>query len=159
MPVNPVPNGFHSITPHLVVRGAAKAIEFYKQAFGAESLGAMAMQGSDKLMHATIKIGDSMIMLADDFPEWGSHSPQNSTVGSGVVIHIYTADTDGMFQKAVAAGATVKMPPMDMFWGDRYAQVTDPFGHRWSIGTHVKDVAPEEMEAAAKQAMSGEPRA
>jgi PhnB protein len=155
MPVNPVPNGFHSITPHLVVRGAAKAIEFYKQAFGAESLSAMSMPGSDKIMHATIKIGDSMIMLADDFPEWGSNSPQDSPVGSGVVIHIYTADTDGMFQKAVTAGAIVKMPPMDMFWGDRYAQVTDPFGHRWSIGTHVKDVAPEEMAAAAKQSMSG----
>lgn len=151
MPVNPVPNGFHSITPHLVVRGAAKAIEFYKQAFGAESLGAMSMPGSDKIMHASIMIGDSMIMLADDFPEWGSHSPQDSTVPSPVVIHIYTADTDGMFQRAVAAGATAKMPPMDMFWGDRYAQVTDPFGHRWSIGTHVKDVAPADMEAAAKQ--------
>lgn len=155
MPVNPVPNGFHSITPHLVIRGAAKAIEFYKQAFGAESLGAMSMPGSDKIMHATIKIGDSMLMLADDFPEMGSHSPQDSPAGSGVVIHIYTADTDGMFQNAVAAGATVKMPPMDMFWGDRYAQVTDPFGHGWSIGTHVKDVAPAEMAAAAKQAMSG----
>ena len=155
MPVNPVPTGFHSITPHLVIRGAAKAIEFYKQAFGAEALGAMPMPGSDKIMHALIKIGDSMIMLADDFPEHGSHSPQDSTVPSPVVIHIYTADTDGMFQKAVAAGATVKMPPMDMFWGDRYAQVTDPFGHRWSIGTHVKDVAHEEMEAAAEQSMSG----
>jgi PhnB protein len=146
MPVNPVPNGFHSITPHLVVRGAAKAIEFYKQAFGAEALGAMSMPGSDKIMHATIKIGDSMLMLADDFSDL--------PVGSGVVIHIYTADTDGMFQKAIAAGATVTMPPMDMFWGDRYAQLTDPFGQRWSIGTHVKDVAREEMEAAAKQSMS-----
>ena len=111
MPVNPVPSGFHSITPHLVVRGAAKAIEFYKQAFGAEALGAISMQGSDKIMHATIKIGDSMLMLADDFPEMGSHAPQDSPVPSPVVIHIYTADTDGMFQRAVAAGATVKCRP------------------------------------------------
>jgi PhnB protein len=153
MPVNPVPNGFHAITPHLTVRGAAKAIEFYKEAFGAQSLGVMPAPNSEKLMHATIKIGDSMIMLADDFPEWGSQLPQDPTATWPVMIHIYTADTDGMFQRAVAAGATAVMPPMDMFWGDRYAQLKDPFGHRWSIGTHVKDLAPEEMEAGAKQAM------
>ncbi len=94
-----------------------------------------------------------MIMLADDFPEWGSHLPQDPTATSPVMIHIYTADTDGMFQRAVAAGATAVMPPVDMFWGDRYAQLKDPFGHRWSIGTHVKDLSPEEMEAGAKQAM------
>src|SRR5882762_9572567 len=134
MPVNPVPKGFHTITPHLVVRGAAKAIEFYKQAFGAESLGAMPMPGSDKIMHAALQIGDSRIMLADDFPEMGSHSPQDSPVPSLVVIHTYTADTDGMFQRAVAAGATVKMPPMDMFWGDRYARSEE---HTSELQSHL----------------------
>jgi uncharacterized glyoxalase superfamily protein PhnB len=151
--VKPIPEGFHSLTPHLTVEGAAAAIEFYKKAFGAVELGRMAAQDGKRLMHAMIRIGDSMLMLADAFPEMGSKGPK-ALGGSSVTVHLYVPDSDKVFAQAVAAGATVAMPIADMFWGDRYGVVADPFGHRWSIATKKKDLTPEEMGAAAKAAMA-----
>jgi len=144
--VNAVPEGFHALTPHLRVRGASEAIEFYKRAFGAEEI--TRMPGPDgKLMHAELTIGDSRLMLCDEFPDWGALSPQ-SLNGTGVTIHVYVQNVDAAFERAVGAGATVKMPLSDMFWGDRYGVVVDPYGHEWSIATHIADPTPEEMSAA-----------
>ncbi|MDE1956874.1 MAG: VOC family protein [Betaproteobacteria bacterium] len=138
----------HSLTPHLICRGAAAALDFYARAFGAVEL--MRLPGPDgRLMHATLRIGDSHLMLVDEMPEWGALGPQ-SLGGTPVTVHLYVEDTDAVFQQAVAAGATPKMPPADMFWGDRYGQVIDPYGHRWSIATHVRDVPPEQMLEAAR---------
>ena len=149
--VKPVTDGYHTVTPHLVVRDAAKAIEFYKKAFGAKE--AFRMPGPDgKLMHAEIQIGDSMVMLSDEFPEYGSKSPQ-ALGGSPVNILLYVENADKVFQQAVAAGATVTMPLADQFWGDRYGKLADPFGHQWSVATHIEDVAPEEMAKRAAKAM------
>lgn len=147
--VKAVPEGIHTITAHLVVRDAAKAIEFYKKAFGAEVQGSVHYTPDGKVVHASLKIGDSILMMADEFPEFGSRSPQ-SLGGSPVVLNIYVEDVDALFNQAVAAGATVTMPLKNQFWGDRYGQVTDPFGHQWALGSHVEDVAPEEMERRSK---------
>ena len=142
-----IPNGMHSITPHLVCAGAADAIEFYKKAFNATEM--MRLAGPEgKLMHGSIRIGDSVVMLTDEYPAWGSFGPK-ALKGSSVTIHLYVEDADSQFNQAVAAGCTVKMPPADMFWGDRYGVVQDPFGHVWSIATHIRDVSPEEIQAAA----------
>ena len=150
--VNPVPCGFHTVTPHLVIRDAAKAIDFYTQAFGAEEL--CRMPGPEgKLMHAEIKIGDSILMISDEFPDWGAKGPE-SLGGTPVTINLYVEDCDTVFNRAVEAGATVRMPLADQFWGDRYGQVVDPFGHVWSVATHIKELTPEEMSAAAAAAMS-----
>lgn len=145
------PKGFHSVTPHLVCSGAAAALEFYKKAFGAVEITRLSAGDSDKLMHASMTIGDSIVMLVDEFPEWGSSSP-TSLKGSSVSIHLYVDDVDAAFARAVAAGATAKMPVMDMFWGDRYGMVSDPFGHNWSIATHLRDLTPEQLKAAAEEA-------
>lgn len=150
-----IPEGFHTLTPHLVVRGAADALEFYKKAFGAEEI--HRMPGPDgKLMHAELKIGNSMLMLADEFPEWGSKGPQ-SIGGSPVVLSLYVEDCDTVYNQAVEAGATVRMPLADQFWGDRYGQLTDPFGHIWGVCTNIKQLTPEEINEAAKAAMGGAP--
>ncbi len=151
--VKPIPEGFHSVTPHLTVEGAAAAIDFYKKAFGAVEMGRMPASDGKRVMHAMIRIGDSMIMLNDAFPEMGSKGPK-ALGGSPVTVHLYVQDSDKVFAKAVAAGATIAMPIADMFWGDRYGVVADPFGHRWSIATKKKDVSPEEMAAAGKAAMA-----
>ena len=143
--VKAIPEGMHSVTPHLVCAGAADAIEFYKKAFNAVETARMPGPNGS-LMHAAVRIGDSTVMLVDEFPDWKSFGP-NKLGGSPVTIHLYVQDADATFNQAVAAGATVRMPPADMFWGDRYGQVTDPFGHIWSIATHVKDMTPEEMMA------------
>jgi len=148
----PIPPGFHTVTPHLVVRDAARALEFYKQAFGAEVQGIM-HEPSGRIMHAVIKIGDSLIMLNDEFPEMGTLSPQ-SVGGSSVTLHIYVANVDALYQKATAAGAKTTMPVMDMFWGDRYGKVTDPFGHHWSLGTHTRDLTVEETQKGQEEAMA-----
>jgi uncharacterized glyoxalase superfamily protein PhnB len=138
-----------TVIPHLVCEGAADAIEFYKKAFNAVEQ--MRMPGDNgRIMHAALTIGDSTIMLADDFPEYGGLGPK-ALKGSPVTLHMYVPDVDASFQQAVDAGASVRMAPADMFWGDRYGQVTDPFGHHWSIATHIKDMTPEEMMAAMKQ--------
>jgi len=138
-----------SVTPHLVCAGAAQAIEFYKKAFGAVE--EARLPGPDgKLMHALIRIGDSQIMLADEMPEWGALGPK-ALKGSPVTIHLYVDDADAFAKRAAAAGAKITMPVDEMFWGDRYGKLEDPFGHQWSVGTHVRDVSPEEMQRAMKE--------
>jgi len=144
--VKPVPEGMPTVTPHLVCEGAADAIAFYKKAFNAEEM--LRMPGPDgKLMHAMLRIGDSPVMLVDEFKQWGGFSPK-SLKGSPVTIHLAVDNVDDWFQRAVDAGATVKMPVADMFWGDRYGVLEDPFGHHWSIATHIKDMTPEEIRNA-----------
>ena len=148
--VKPIPDGMRTVTPHLICDGATDAIEFYKKAFNAVELGRVpGPQG--KLLHAMIRIGDSTVMLVDEFPDWGSIGPK-SLKGSPVTIHLYTQDVDALFKQAVAAGAKVAMPVEDMFWGDRYGKLEDPFGHHWSVATHVRDVKPEELKEAAQKA-------
>jgi PhnB protein len=148
----PIPEGFHTVTPQLVCRGAERALEFYKNAFGAEIL-SVSKDDKQNIMNAQIKIGDSIVMVVDEFPQWHCLSPL-SLNGTPVTLHIYTTDADAAFAKAVAAGAEVKMPPMDAFWGDRYGQVSDPFGHFWSIATRTHDFTQEEMQAAAQKAFA-----
>jgi len=139
----------HSVTPHLVCAGAADAIEFYKKAFGAVEVTRLpGPQG--KLMHAMIRIGDSAVMLVDENPEWGMLGPK-SLKGSPVTIHLYVEDADAFAARAVKAGARITMPIEDAFWGDRYGKLVDPFGHHWSVGTHVRDVSMEEMQQAMRQ--------
>jgi PhnB protein len=141
--VKPIPEGMHSLTPHLVCAGAVDAIAFYEKAFGAVEM--LRLPGpAGKLMHAMLRIGDSVLMLTDEYPDFGSLGPK-ALKGSPVTIHLYVEDVDATVAQAVAAGATIKMPVADMFWGDRYGQVVDPFGHHWSVATHTRDVTPEEM--------------
>ena len=154
--IQAVPPGFHTLTPHLIVRDAAKAIEFYEKAFGAQLLHKM-LTPDAKVMHSALKVGDSILMLNDEFPEWGALSPL-STGGSGVTLHLYLENVDGAFQRAVSAGAEVKMPLMDQFWGDRYGTVGDPFGHMWSLASHIRDVSPQEMARAQQDAMAKMPK-
>jgi PhnB protein len=138
-----------TVTPHLVCAGAADAIEFYKKAFNAVEI--TRLQGPQgKLVHACIRIGDSALMLADEFPEWCSVGPA-SLKGSPVTIHLAVEAVDAVFERAVAAGANIKVPVKDMFWGDRYGVLEDPFGHRWSVATHVRDVTPQEIQQAAQK--------
>ncbi|HEY1677568.1 MAG TPA: VOC family protein [Candidatus Sulfotelmatobacter sp.] len=152
MSVKPVPEGYHTLTPFLTVRDAERAIEFYKNAFGAESRGIM--KGPDgKVMHAELKIGDSIIMMSDEFPDFGSVSPEKLG-GSPMGLHIYVPDVDASFDRAVKAGAQVEMPVMDQFWGDRYGRLKDPFGHKWSIATHTKDLSMDEMKKGMDEAMA-----
>ena len=150
--VNPIPPGNHTITAGLVVRNAKKAIEFYKTAFGAKALDVM-LGPDGGVMHAELKIGDTKIYLGDELPDKGAVSPQ-TLGGSPVSLNIYTEDCDAMFNRALSAGATVKMPLADMFWGDRYGKLTDPFGHEWGVATHKEDVSREEMERRGKEAMA-----
>jgi uncharacterized glyoxalase superfamily protein PhnB len=147
--VKPIPEGMHTVTPHLICAGAADALEFYRKAFGAIEL--TRMPGPDgKLMHASMRIGDSVLMINDEMPDWGSFGPKHLK-GSPVTIHLYVENADAFFEKAVRAGAKVTMPLDDMFWGDRYGKVEDPFGHQWSIATHLRDPSQEEMQKAMEQ--------
>lgn len=150
--VKPIPEGMHSVIPHLIVKGAAEAIDFYKKAFGAKEV--MRMPGPDGkgIMHAEIKIGDSMIFMAEEYPDMGCRSPK-ALGGSPVTIHLYVENVDSVYNQAVAAGAKATMPLMNMFWGDRYGKVTDPFGHEWSLAQHVEDVPPQELGPRAAAAM------
>ncbi len=141
--VKPVPEGYHTLTPHLVVRNAAKAIDFYVKALGAEEMFRMPGPGG-AIMHAELKIGDSIVMLGEEAPDRGSLSPQ-AIGGSPVTLMLYVKDVDASFARAAKADCTVLMPPTDMFWGDRYGQLQDPFGHRWAMATHVEDVSPDEL--------------
>jgi uncharacterized glyoxalase superfamily protein PhnB len=144
--VKPIPEGMHSVTPHLVCAGAADAIEFYKKAFDAVEVARL--PGPDgKLMHAMVRIGDSALMLVDENPQYGMLGPK-ALKGSSVTIHLYVGDADECVARAVKAGARVTMPLDDMFWGDRYGKLEDPFGHHWSVATHVRDVSREEMQKA-----------
>jgi PhnB protein len=141
--VNPIPPGMHTITPHLVCAGAAAAIEFYKEAFGAVEITRMA--GPDgKLFHAMVRIGDSFLMLVDDFPDMRALGPK-ALGGSPVTIHLSVVDADATFRRATAAGATPRMPVTEMFWGARYGQVVDPFGHIWSVATQVRELTSEQI--------------
>lgn len=150
--VKAIPDGYHSITPYLVINGAAKAIEFYKKAFGAKEF--MRMPGPDgKIGHADLQFGDSHIMLADEYPEMGFRSPK-TIGGTGVSILLYVEDVDKVFQQAVDAGATIQRPLEDQFYGDRMGTLEDPFGHVWSVATHIEDVSPEDMTKRAAAAMS-----
>lgn len=147
-----VPEGHHTITPHLVVRDAAKAIDFYKKAFGAREINRMAMPDG-KILHAELQIGDSMLYLADEFPGAGARAPQ-SIGGTPVVLNLYVEDVDSLWEKAVSAGAAVNMELGDQFWGDRYGQIADPFGHFWGLATHKEDLTPAEVERRAREAMA-----
>lgn len=156
MSVKPIPDGYHSVTPYLICQGAAGAIDFYKSAFGAIELFRLPMPDG-KIGHAEIKIGNSPIMLADEFPDMGFSSP-TTLKGTPVSLMIYVEDCDTMFAKAIEIGATVVKPLQDQFYGDRSGCLTDPFGHVWSIATHKEDVPPEELarrsEEFAKQQSS-----
>lgn len=153
--VKAIPDGYHVITPYLVVAGAAKAIDFYGRAFGAQER--FRMPSADgSVMHAEFQIGDSIVMIADENPMMGSKSPE-ALGGSPQNLLIYVEDVDSVFQKALDEGASVVMPVADMFWGDRYGKLKDPFGHEWSIATHIEDVPPEEMGERAAAAMAEVP--
>jgi PhnB protein len=150
--VNAIPAGYHTVTPYLTLNDCARAIDFYKKAFHAQEV--MRMEGPPgKIGHAEIKIGDSHIMLGDEMPGMGNQAP-SSIGGTTAGILLYVTDVDSAFQQAVSAGAKADMPPTDMFWGDRYGRLTDPFGHSWAIATHKEDVAPAEMQKRMQQEMA-----
>jgi uncharacterized glyoxalase superfamily protein PhnB len=154
MPVNPIPDGYHSVTPYLCVRDASAAIEFYKKAFSAEEFCRIPGPGGQGVMHAEIRINGSPLMLSDEMAEWGHLSAQ-SIGSSPVTIHLFVPDVDATIAKAVSHGAKVTAPATDMFWGDRYGKIKDPFGHNWSIATHMEDVTPEMMTERAQKAFAG----
>lgn len=146
-PVSPIPQGMHTLTPHLICADASAAIDFYKRAFGALELSRIA--GADgRIMNAMLRFGDSTLMLMDENVEWGALGP-TLLKGTPVTIHVYVENVDAAFARAVKEGATARMPPTDMFWGDRYCVLIDPSGHSWSIATHIKDVSTEQAQAAA----------
>ena len=152
MPTQPIPEGYSTISPYLAVDDAAEAIAYYKKAFGAEET--VRMDAPDgKIGHAELKIGDSLVMLSDPFPQ-ASTTPPKELGGTSASIFMYVEDVDAVVQKAVDAGATVTMEVEDQFWGDRFGSITDPFGHNWSIATHVEDLTPEEIEERGKAAMA-----
>jgi PhnB protein len=152
----PIPDGFHTLSSHLIVSDGVKAVEFYKQAFGAQEVTRLMSPDGKSLMHAQLKLGDSAIMLGSEFPPQ-CLSPK-SRGGTSVFLHIYTEDADAAFARAIKAGCTVNMPMSDMFWGDRYGQVEDPFGHLWSIATHQHDFTPEQILANAKAFFANMPK-
>jgi PhnB protein len=152
----PIPPGRKGLIPHLVCSPCADAIEFYKKAFGAEELARMPAPDGERMMHAEISIDGQPVFLVDDFPEYcgGKSGTATALGGSPVTIHRYVDDCDAAINQAEEAGATVKMPAQDMFWGDRYGVVTDPFGHHWSLATHIRDLTPEQMMSGMKEAFS-----
>lgn len=147
--VKPIPQGYHAVTPQLTVQGAEQAIAFYKKAFGAGELLRMTGPGGRGIMHAELKIGDSVVFLADESPGGGTRSP-GSLGGATGSLYVYVKDVDAAFKRAVAAGARVKMPVADMFWGDRFGSVVDPFGHEWGLATHREDLTPREVRKRAE---------
>lgn len=150
----PIPDGCSTLTSHLTVRNARDAIEFYKKAFGATNERVSLTPDGQHVIHAEVQIGDSKLMLNDEMPEWGCHSPL-SKPGAGYLIHLYVEDVDAVFGRAVEAGATATMPVANQFWGDRYGQLTDPFGHKWSIGTHKEDLTRDEINRRAEAFFAG----
>ena len=152
MATKPIPEGYHTITPYLAVDDASKAIEFYKRAFGAKEEVRMPTPDG-KIAHAELAIGDSKVMLSDPFPQQSTKPPKEVN-GTTASVFMYVQDVDATVKKAADAGATVTMEPEDQFWGDRFGSVADPFGHTWSIATHVEDLSPEEMEERSKAAMA-----
>jgi PhnB protein len=152
MATQPIPDGYHTVTPYLAVDDAAQAIEYYTKAFGAKER--VRMETPDgKIGHAELEIGDSLVMLSDPFPQASTRSPKELG-GTSVSVFMYVENVDAVVKQAVDSGATVAMEVADQFWGDRFGSVTDPFGHLWSIATHVEDVPPEEMAERAKAAMA-----
>jgi PhnB protein len=152
MAAKPIPDGYHTVTPYLILHDARAGLEYYQKAFGAKET--LKMEGpGGKIMHAEISIGDSVIMMADEFPEMGVRSPK-SMGGTPVSILLYVEDVDQRFNKAVAAGGTIKKPLQNQFYGDRSGTYEDPFGHVWTIATHVEDVAPDEMRRRAEAMMA-----
>lgn len=156
MSVQPIPAGYEGVIPHLCCDGCNAAIDFYVQAFGAEEVCRMPAPDGTRLMHAQIKIGKAHIFLADEFPEYcgGAKGSPTALGNTSVTIHQYVPSVDAALDRAAKAGGTVIMPAMDMFWGDRYGIVQDPFGHKWSFATHIKDMTPEEMQQASVAAFS-----
>jgi len=153
--VAPIPRGYSSVTPYLFLRGAVKAIDFYKQAFGAKEK--LRMQGPDgKIAHAELTIGNSIVMLGDEMPQMGITAPQ-TVGGTTAALFIYTKDVDALYAKATSAGCSSEQPPTDMFWGDRYAKLVDPFGHKWSMATHIEDLSPKEMAKRGAEARPPQP--
>jgi PhnB protein len=152
MPVQPVPEGYHTVTPYLAVDDATAAIDFYQRAFGAKERGRMAAPDG-KIGHAELEIGDALIMLSDPFPQFQARPPKEIG-GTSVGVFLYVDDVDAVYKQAIDAGATSTMEPADQFWGDRFGSVTDPFGHSWQIATHVEDVSPEEMAKRAEEAFA-----
>lgn len=150
--IKSVSNGMHTVTPHLICTNAAAAIKFYKKAFDAVE-GTRLAGAQGRLMHANIYIGDSMVMLVDEMPEWGALSP-HSLKGSPVTIHLQVDDVDAIVAQAVAAGAKISLPIANMFWGDRYGRIEDPFGHHWSVATHIHDLSPDAMKLAGDHFIS-----
>ena len=153
MTAKPIPAGHHTVTPYLAIKDAVRALEFYKKAFGATEVYKLIMPDG-RLGHAEIHLGDSLIMLADEFPEYGGKAPQ-TLGGSPVSIHLYVEDVDAFCQKAVAAGAKQRKPVTDQFYGDRSGQLEDPFGHLWWVATHKEDVSPEEMQKRVNAMFKG----
>ena len=152
MSVHPIPEGCHAIAPYLIVDNAASAIDFYKKAFNATELHRMPGPGNS-VMHASLKIGDSVFYLTDSNEQWGAKSAK-AYGGSPISMHLYVPNVDEAFKQAIAAGGTEKAPVMDMFWGDRYGKLLDPYGIEWGIATHVKDMTPEEMQKAGDEFMA-----
>lgn len=151
--VKPIPKGMRTVTPHLICKEAANAIEFYKKAFSVVEMFRMPTPDGNRLLHAEIRVGDSVVMLVDESPEWGASGP-TSLKGTPVTFYLYVKNVDAFVARAVKAGAKVVMPVADMFWGDRYGKLEDPFGHMWEVATHIHDVKPKEMERAAKEMFS-----
>jgi PhnB protein len=153
MATKPIPEGYHTLTPYLAVDDAAKAIEFYKRAFGARERVSMPTP-EGKIAHAELEIGDSLVMLSDPFPESTCKTP-TELGGTSAGVFVYVEDVDDVVQQAVDAGAKVTAPVEDMFWGDRFGKISDPFGHEWQIATHKEDLTPEEIDKRAREAMAG----
>ena len=153
-----VPREYHTVTPYLTVRNATGAIDFYRRAFGAQELMRMPGPGGHGIMHAEIKIGDSVIFLSDEAPASGSRSPESLGAATGS-LHVYVENVDAAFKRALDAGARVRMPVADMFWGDRYGKLVDPFGHEWGLATHREDLTPAEISKRAQAFFSQMPKA
>ena len=158
--VSPIPQGFHSVTPHMVIKNAGEAMDFYIKALGAVEISRFEMPGMGLLAHGLLKIGDSLVMVADEFPpEFGcpdAFSPATAK-GTTIALQIYTEDVDALYQRAIDAGCESIFEPMDAFWGDRYGQVRDPYGHHWAMATHIKDMNAQEIAEAAAAEFSGAP--
>ncbi|MBI2924130.1 MAG: VOC family protein [Verrucomicrobia bacterium] len=148
MPAKPIPDGYHSLTPYLIIRDCAKAIDFYKQVFGATEIARMPGPGGG-IMHAELRIGDSVLMVRDENIAWGDFSPQHLN-GSAGQVFVYDPAVDAVYARALAAGAKSILEPQDMFWGDRFAKFADPFGHNWAVATHIKDMTMAEIQEASK---------
>lgn len=158
--VSPIPQGFHTVTAHMVIKNAGEAMDFYVKAFGAVEISRFEMPGMGLLVHGLLKLGDSFVMVADEFPpDFGCADALSPTTAKGttVSLHVYTDDVDGMYQRAMEAGCESVFEPMDAFWGDRYGQVRDPYGHHWALATHIRDMNPAEIAEAAAAEFSGMP--